>query len=308
MFLALAACGSSRESGSGTTDAGAGGTADDATADQAADVAPGPPAIPLSSCIPTVYTAQATIGSQQFQLTLDTGSTTLGVASASCSTCTEATPKYKPGSSATDEHSTAMSVYGSGEWTGEIYQDSVALGSEAAVPRKFVAIDTQSGFFEPIHCDSKSGGFQGILGLAPAASALTGTSAFFDVLVAKQQVPNVFAMELCETGGTLWLGGYDPTFATAEPTYVPLSGFVSQLLYGVSLTSISVAGKSAPIASAGYTDSVVDTGTSQFIIPTAALNTISDAIASSPKFAEIFGADVGASFFATPNNCAPLSR
>jgi hypothetical protein len=303
----LAACGSSRESSS-ATDAGADASLDDAAADQAADAPMGPPAIPLSSCVPTVYTVQATIGTQQFQLTLDTGSTTLGVASTSCSTCTEATPKYKPGSTAVDEHSMAMSVYGSGEWTGEIYQDSVSLGSEASVPLKLVAIDSQADFFGPIHCDSKSGGFQGILGLAPAASALPGTNAFFDEVVAKQHVPNVFAIELCDSGGTLWLGGYDETFATGAPTYVPLSGFVSQLLYGVPLTSISVDGMSAPIASASFTDSIVDTGTSQFIIPTAALTTISGAIAASPKFGEIFGSGVDASFFASPTNCAPISQ
>src|SRR5579859_1920094 len=80
------------DGGSGTPDAGSddggGGGGDDTG--QGPDVGGGPPpidggssvqAIPLSSCIPTVYTAPTTIGaSEVFQLLVDTGSTSLGVA------------------------------------------------------------------------------------------------------------------------------------------------------------------------------------------------------------------------------------
>src|SRR5579862_1690201 len=57
--------------------------------------------IPLGGCIPE-YTAEVTIGGKQvFNLVVDTGSTTLGVASNTCSNCTGIKPLYTPGVSAT---------------------------------------------------------------------------------------------------------------------------------------------------------------------------------------------------------------
>ncbi len=308
----LSACGGTKAGApEAPADAGADASPEDASPDQAQpDAAPpqGLATIQLSSCVPSVYTAQATIGTQQFQVTLDTGSTTLGIASTSCGSCTEATPKYKPGTSATDEHSQQTSQYGSGSWTGEVFQDAVALGSEPSVPVKFVAIDSQQGFFEPIKCDSKSGGFQGILGLAPATSALPGTNAFFDDFVAAQHVPDVFAFQLCDTGGTLWLGGYDDTFALGAPVYVPLStSFISPYYYAVTLSSISVLGMNIPVATNAASDALVDTGTSAWILPSATFSALTQAIASSPMFATIFGS-AGASWFANPNNCMPLTQ
>jgi hypothetical protein len=309
----LSACGGTKAgSPEAPADAGADASPDDASPDQAQpDAAPpqGLATIPLSSCVPSVYTAEATIGTQQFQVTLDTGSTTLGIASSSCTSCTQVNPKYKPGTSATDEHAQQTSQYGSGSWTGEIFQDTVALGSEPSVPVKFVAIDSQQGFFEPIKCDSKSGSFQGILGLGPATSALPGTNAFFDDFVSAQHVPDVFAFQLCDTGGTLWLGGYDDTFALGAPVYVPFSTtFVSSFYYAVTLSSITILGTNIPVATAGATDSLVDTGTSAWILPSAAFSSLTQAIASSPMFATIFGASADASWFASPNNCMPLTQ
>jgi hypothetical protein len=261
-------------------------------------------AIALSSCVPTVYTGAFSIGgAQQFQLSVDTGSTTLGVASVLCSGC-GVSPLYAPGPAAVDEHSIADSQYGSGSWSGEIYQDTVGAGTEAATPVDLVAIDTQVQFFEPIQCDSASGGMQGIIGLGPSSSALPGTNGYFDALVAKRKVLDIFATELCDSEGTLWLGGYDPSVITAPVQFTPLTRDVfAQYYYSVNLVSVAVSGTTVPIATSQYPDTVVDTGTSIFLMGMDAYSALTGAIASDPQFQSIFG---GVAFF-SGQGCATVS-
>ena len=86
------------------------------------------------------------IGSQTFALDVDTGSTTIGVAGASCTACTGISPLYTPGSAAMDGMRTAKTQYGDGStWAGEVFSDMVALGTVApAVGVGFVTITNQS--------------------------------------------------------------------------------------------------------------------------------------------------------------------
>jgi hypothetical protein len=265
----------------------------DATTDGAREAAEeaGPPAgivtIPLSGCVPS-YTADITIGgTQSFQLVLDTGSTTLGVASSTCSDCLGVTPRYKPGPTAVDEGQMAMTEYQSGNtWTGEIYQDSVSAGMPAAkAPVKLAAIDTQSTFFMPVTCQGTPAPYQGIIGFAPAMSAVPGTNGYFDDLVATGFTPNLFAIQLCDTGGTLWLGGYDMTHVTAPVQYVPMPAtFLGQYSYVVDLQQVVVDGTTVPLANGDYTLSLLDTGTSSFILNTAAYNAVTAAITGDSVF------------------------
>ncbi|MGD0524506.1 MAG: pepsin-like aspartic protease [Polyangiaceae bacterium] len=297
-LLASSACGGGAANAGGGT-ATDSGTSSDSPVPEAEDAAldggepeanPDLVTIALSVCAPSlVYMAPATVGSQSFQLLVDTGSTTLAVASSACSGC-GVTPEYTPGSSAVDEHQTATSQYGTGSWTGEIYQDTVALGS-AATPVKLAAIDTQSDFFQDFTCS-----MQGVAGFGPAGAALPGTNAYFDDLVASAKMPDVFATQLCDGSGTLWLGGYDPSAATGAPQYVPLaSGALSDVYYSVSLTSVTVAGTTVPIATKQFADSVVDTGTAGFLLQTSAYDALTAAIQSDAAFTEA----LGSSFFAS---------
>lgn len=302
----------------------------DAGTPDATQVVPTLTAVPLVSCVPSEYTAAVTLGgSQTFQMAIDTGSTTLGVASTMCTSC-GVSPEYSPGTTATDEHSQQTSQYGTGSWTGEVYQDTVRAGMSGTTPDKLVAIDTQSQFFQAgVQCGTAAGP-QGILGLGPAGSALPGTQGFFDALVANDHVPNVFATQLCDGSGTLWLGGYDPTFTTAAPQYTPLSAGVAQYYYAVTLSSITVGGTSIPVAAGEFTDSIVDTGTSVFILGTSAYTALTNLIGANAAFDQLFGfaapptpdagetdggstdasaaPSPGASWFANPNNCVHLSQ
>jgi hypothetical protein len=265
--------------------------------------------VPLGGCVPE-YSAGVTIGSQTFNLVLDTGSTTLGVASTACTDCTGVTPLYSPGASATDEHQTAMSEYESGNtWSGEIYQDSVSVGTPAATaPVKLVGIDSQMEFFGPFQCGASmtNAAYEGIIGFAPAGSAVGGTNGYFDDLVAKGFMPNLFATQLCDTGGTLWLGGYDPSAVTGPVQYVPMStSFYSEFAYVVNLAQITFGTTVVTVPTGSYTDSILDTGTSLFILQTDAFNALTAAITSNPAFQTAVSSST--SWFNNPDNCQSLS-
>lgn len=281
----------------------------EAGAEAAAAAEAGEPwmALAIAACTPDIYTVPVLIGAQTFQLGIDTGSTTLGVASTSCTNC-GVTPEYTPGSTATDENEMANAQYGMGSWTGQIYQDTVVAGGEGPVPVKLVAIDTQSQFFTPIECDSKSSmNQQGILGLGPAAAAERGTNGYFDDLVKTANIPNVFATQLCDSGGTLWLGGYDPSATTAAPVYTPMNSELANYYYAVNLVSITVDGTSVPVGTTSLPDSIADTGTSVFILPTAAFTSLSNAIAADSGFQSVFGQSA-ATFFSAQDNCLVINK
>jgi hypothetical protein len=318
--LLLSACGGTAALPSTAGDAGAsgeGGTSSDAAADAPAtqdsgpggnDAGSGVVSIALSSCVPTVYTAPVTLGaSQTFQMLVDTGSTTLGVAANGCA-CGAASPVYTPGSTATDQKQTATSQYGSGSWSGEIYLETVSMGASAQAPTKLVAIKSQANFFEPLQCDSKSGGMQGILGMGPTKAAVAGTNGFFDAYVAANKVPDVFATELCDATGTLWLGGFDPSATTAPPQYTPSNDLYSQYYYTVNLASIGVGGTNVPVSSGQYTDSVVDTGTSVFLLGTTAYDALVKAVQADAQFTKLFGASFFPPSNAQTQACAGVSE
>jgi hypothetical protein len=269
--------------------------------------------VALSGCVP-FYTASVTIGggTETFALILDTGSTTLAVASSTCTDCTGVSPLYTPSTSAVNEHKTVSSTYGGGAmWSGAVYEDGVSMGTPTASASVMLAdIDSQSQFFTgSIACgpSATTYSYQGIVGFALGRDAVMGTDGFFDqFLAANPSMANVFATELCDTGGTLWLGGYDPGAVTAAPQYTPLTDAESAL-YSVDLEQVSVAGTSADVPTGTYTESILDTGTSLFYLQPTAFSAITTAIAGSTGFQTIFGG-AGASFFSSPDNTATLAQ
>jgi hypothetical protein len=278
-------------------------------------------AVPLTGCSAGSYLAKVVIGgSQAFDLAIDTGSTTLAVASDECASC-GAGPRYTPGAHAVDEKHAVSSIYGDGTeagstgWSGEAYDDTVSVGgaTAAAVTMRLAAIDKQRAFFHPITCGSSSLPYQGILGLAPKGDAIPGTDAYFDRLVATRSVPNVFATELCDPGGHLWLGGYDRAFTTAPPEYTPFAtSRDSKGAYVVDLESLSVGGETVYLPAPPYSDTILDTGNNAFFLPPAAFSTVALAVESSPGFAAAFGADAGgpdggASLFSDTGGCLTTS-
>jgi Eukaryotic aspartyl protease len=291
-------------------------TAKDATDDES--LHPGLVTVPLSGVAGcSDYTAHVAIGPvAQFELTVDTGSTTLAVAGVSCTDCLEVSPRYGPGSSAVDEHQSASASYAGGwAWTGEIYEDSVSMGTPSASTRvKLAAIDRLTGdyfdFVIPPACGPSGTVYssQGTIGLAPGSDAVNGTNGFFDQFLAAYGGQNVFATELCDTGGTLWLGGYDATEIVAAPQYTSLSASACDIVaYAVDLEQVAVEGTFVPVPTSGYPETVVDTGTSTLVLQPEAFSSVTGAIAASAGFQAVFGS-LGAHFFSSRRNCVTLTQ
>jgi hypothetical protein len=268
-------------------------------------------AVPLSVCNQELaYAVSVTIGTTQtFPLLFDTGSTTLGVAGSGCTSC-NVTPLYMPGSSATDTLATANVQYAIGTWSGEIYEDNVALAPGPSTSMRFVSISAQNGFLRPtMVCGT--GPFEGVIGFARAPEASPNTDAFFDELVASAGLPDVFATELCDGGGTLWLGGFDPSATTAAPVYTPFKkSLIGEYYDSVDLQTIAVSGTnaSATIGTTMYDDTVLDSGTSALVLPSAAVTTLTAAIAGTSAFQQVFGADAGAAFLEHTNECLDVMQ
>jgi hypothetical protein len=275
-------------------------------------------AVPLTACNPNVYAAQVTIGgSQTFELLLDTGSTTLAVASAGCTSCSAAgvSMLYRPGSSAVDQRMTGASGFGSGSqvsssWSGEIDSDIVSLGSPAAQTRMdFVAIGEQQQFLVGT-CGSAPP--QGVVGLAPRAIAVHGTDGLLDRLVMDGVVSDLFAVRMCGSGGALWLGGYDASALSYPPVYTPMqdiqvNGQSVQAWYTVNLASIAVLGTTVIVPTGAFTEAMLDTGSSNSSLPPDAFSALVSAIGASPSFSAMIGMSAG-SFFADPNHCTMGSQ
>jgi hypothetical protein len=250
-----------------TNDAGAG-----------ADV--GVVSVPLLHCAAGVELASnVTIGTQQFNLLLDTGSAVVIAGG------------YTPSDSATDTQKPDSSNYGGGaKFSGEIYTDTMGFAPSLLAPMNFTAIKTETGIYLP-NCGPANVNSSGVLGLAYAGSGDPGTDLFIDRLVATTGIANTFAVQMCDSGGTLWLGGFDPTATTAAPQYTP---FVKDdAYYVVTLASIGVASTTVPIAAGGYTTTMIDTGTSENYFAPAVVSAITAAIAASPGGQQLFGGDGG---------------
>jgi Eukaryotic aspartyl protease len=273
--LLLCACGSTSPSGSA-----------DRTPPDAAETTTVP--IALSGCSTAFYAVRATIGNESFALMLDTGSATLAVASAGCA-CGGATPTYSPATSAMDEGRESQSSYDTGEsgWSGEVYRDTVEIGP-ASAQMDLVAMQSEEGFSGSIMCDTPTGSVptsrQGIIGFGSSSELAAGTNSFMDNLVAAGQTKNLFALELCHSGGTLWLGGFDPAEIAGTLQYAPL---IQAPALGVTLGSLGI--DAGTVTFAAGTTALLDSGGPPIIVPDSAFHVLADALATDAAFVQTFG-------------------
>jgi hypothetical protein len=256
----------------------------------------------LTGCPQSGYNAPFSIGGSSFALTIDTGSSDIGVVSSSCTNCTGITPVYSPGSSATDQHATGGVSYSSGQgWTGEIWSDTFSPGAGLAPKTKLVAIASQSDdFFASASCGLGAIpiSYQGIAGFGVASSATSGVESPLTALTGAG-MPNIFSLALCGLGGKMWFGGFDASSASAAPIYTPLlSGFY----YNITVHDFSIGG-TALGASIGEVD--LDSNTTELELPQTAYDSVKSAIGNDSVFAGHFG---GTSFFANGDCIAPLDE
>jgi cathepsin D len=246
---------------------------------------PPPPAYPLIEEQNAAYTVNITIGGgQSFDVTVDTGSTTLAIAASTCANCTGVTPLWTPDATAVDNGGSASSSYGDGtSWDGEVYTDSMAVtGDPNVVPKmKFAAITSQNGFFRP---DEPA---EGILGFGSTPLAVPNTDSYVSERI-DNQFPGVFAFQLCPENGTLWFGGADKTHEVSDEQYTALQPINdNQPFYLLDVTSASLDGHDLSLSGGA----LADTGTTMMLLPTATYDAMTSAIVNSDGWKSIFGAE-----------------
>jgi len=244
---------------------------------------PPPTAYPLNNEQNSAITVNITVGgTQTFDVVLDTGSTTLALAGAGCSNCTDVTPLYAPGATAMDLHATSSSEYGDGtSWDAEDYSDQVAVTGDTAVTMKLADITSQNGFFR---ADEPA---EGILGFGSPQLAIVGTDSYIANRVAAG-LSGIFAVQICPENGTLWFGGADKTHEVSDEQYTAFEPITDdQPFYLINVTAGAIGGTSVNLSGMAVTD----TGTTDILVPTAVANAMVSAITSSDGYKSIFGAE-----------------
>jgi hypothetical protein len=263
--------------------------------------------VPLGGCPFLGYDAPVTIDTQTFQLDIDTGSTTTFVAASSCSNC-GVTPEYTPPASA-DTGMTTQSAYGSGEVEGNVYKDSVRVGNEMpTVTLEFGGITSQRQFFLMEDCSGGNGQQgEGLLGLGPIGLDTIGMASndayFTDLVATSMGMADVFAVNLCTSGGNMWFGGYDQSYASGPAEYSPL---VNNGYWGIAITSIGLG--STTFSNSGDNSAVVDTGTGSFLMPSSAYSALVSALDSNSEATSIFGSGMLSQVLGGNNCVQPTGR
>jgi hypothetical protein len=261
----------------------------------------GPSIFPLAGCGAITFSVPVFLGNngdKPLNLLVDTGSSTLAAASVFCdSSCSHLSPLYRPSDFATNQGSTNAAYQGGDKWTGISFLDMMQIGSvrarandsmgeneltESQISLRFAAIQTSNQFFAKYNCylEGATNEFQGILGLAFGGLAAPNTDAPLTALNLGE-----FTIQLCEAGGNLWLERFDPSFLTAPFHYTPI---VHDLYYAVNVVGLSIGGVETVNRLVGSISALVDSGSTNLILPldmfNAFVNTIYDSVAFQQAF------------------------
>lgn len=262
----------------------------------------------LAGCASSGFSTPVTIGSQTFNVLVDSGSATVAVAGPSCTSnaCSgnqALSPTYTAGASAQDMNTEVSVTYGSGSWSGHAYTDDVNVAGVGSVRMAMAAIDTASDFFRTSKCAAtynQGNQYQGILGLAYGSLAPSGSDAYWDTLMdSSNDVANVFAHQMCGSAGNgrLWIGGYDSTFFTGSLSYTAIT---DESWYVVGMQGMTFGGAAVPgVDASSYGTTIVDSGTTALVLPSGVYSALTNQIVGNSYFAHNFGSD----FFSSSGYC-----
>ena len=259
------------------------------TSSASASATPGLPIAPpltLSACSETLYTLVVQFPGAtptSYNLQFDTGSADVIVLSTNCDNTCNGDPNKFPVSAPGNLNVTGMISYGTGSASasGELYGEKVSVGAGVPSTAQDMAIlavrTTKGGLFQEGTCLfdlPPAYYFDGLIGFSQAYGEFNSFSVVGFLYQAG--VPAAFSALLCDLGGYLWIGGYDPKACAQTPSFTPLqfSG-----LYTFSVSSIKLGGKDA-----GFDLSlpwIADSGTNYLTIPgaTAAIKTLDQQVA-----------------------------
>ncbi|KAF8174814.1 aspartic peptidase domain-containing protein [Mycena galopus ATCC 62051] len=211
------------------------------------------------------YVAATKVGTQTFELIVDTGSSNTWIGSGT---------KYVPSSTATNTGKTFEVEYGSGTVSGTEYTDTVVVGG-LTITKQSIGDGTKNSGFE---------GVDGIIGFGPVdltEDTVSGSTTVPTVMnnllsqgtITDQVLGVSFAPESGsdddDTNGELSLGGTDATKFTGSVTFTPkTTASLYTDYWGITVSEIAYNGKSIGASASA----IVDTGTTLIYIPTAAYN------------------------------------
>ena len=198
------------------------------------------------------YTPGLTVAGSTFLLDLDTGSTDTGIAGATCTTCVSEgiSPLYTPSAGATKGGKVSITYADNSGWSGTVYTETETLGAGSPTFKADVVDMTkQTEFFS----FSGSNEYQGIIGvgrddLAGSADKVTYLDGLFGSGVAQ-----TIAVEMSQTEGTFWLGGYDASHAASALVNTPMVTSTSDqnaAFYAVDMTAMTVGSTDTGLTSA----------------------------------------------------------
>eukprot|EP00451_Oxyrrhis_marina_P004060 CAMPEP_0204276346 /NCGR_PEP_ID=MMETSP0468-20130131/27907_1 /ASSEMBLY_ACC=CAM_ASM_000383 /TAXON_ID=2969 /ORGANISM="Oxyrrhis marina" /LENGTH=525 /DNA_ID=CAMNT_0051252933 /DNA_START=57 /DNA_END=1634 /DNA_ORIENTATION=+ len=221
----------------------------------------------------TEYWGTISLGTpaQDFTVIFDTGSGNLIVPLDSCdgAGCNKH-KKYKPSGSSSssrtqgsdDDHATI--TFGTGQVTGDFYQDQLCLGQSCATI-KFIAATAESA--QPF----SSTAFDGIMGLAfQDLSMGPGFNIIDDMVSSRALHKNVFSVYLSDNGSSeIAFGGYKSANLASDILWAPVT---KQSYWQVGIDDITMNEQATGFCGSGGCQVAVDTGTSMLAGPSSLID------------------------------------
>ncbi|OSD06750.1 acid protease [Trametes coccinea BRFM310] len=197
-------------------------------------------------------------GGTSMQIDVDTGSADLWVP-VDCKGCQN--KMFQTSSSTTYTSSSTHKckiTYGTGQISGTLAQDSVAIGPVNIPRQTFCAAHKVSDDFDEEPSD-------GLLGLAFGSIAQSGAPTWFEnLLEEKKLAASVFSVHLTRgkaKGSEVCFGCFDPTKTMGPVMWNPV---ISRTYWSIAMDGLSVNGTQSPPANL---TAAVDTGTSLIYLP-----------------------------------------
>ncbi|TFY59242.1 hypothetical protein EVJ58_g5896 [Rhodofomes roseus] len=222
------------------------------------------------SAAATVFNTDATNGAVEYTMTVDT----LIVDTGSSNTWVGANQAYVQTTSSTSTGQTVEVTYGSGEFQGTEYTDTVTIGNGLAITSQSIGVASSSTGFD---------GVDGILGLGPedltcgtlttdenACIPTVVQNAYSQGLISAEEIGISFApitgSSGSDTNGVITFGGADSSYYTGTLTYTDITSTEPADYYVGITQTVSYGGTTLFSNEAG----IVDTGTTLIYIPTIA--------------------------------------
>ncbi|XP_067133251.1 beta-secretase 1-like [Centruroides vittatus] len=226
---------------------------------------------------------------QRFNILLDTGSSNLAIA-AIPNVHLDTYFHYNRSTTFHTNNQKLIVNYTVGSWQGFLATELISVPSNPplVVNTNIACIESETNFF------SNSSVWQGILGMAYAKIAKPPSLVpFFDSLVKTKDLNNIFSLHTCGpfatmagSNGELVLGGIDEKLYSGNIVFTPI---YQEWYYEVILMNMKIGNDSWPYEcfKLNTNHTIIDTGSSNFVVPQPAFDWIIEKIKRNTMMLEI---------------------